>query len=165
MVAPYGLFHAADGDVAIALSNDLFVHRLFEALDLSHMLNEPDFATNETRVRNRQRTNALVNDKIAQQPVDHWVERLNQAGVPCGRIMNLAEVFMDPQVKAQEMVLDVDHPGAGAVRMTGFPVKLSATPAQVRLPSPELGAHNEAILAELGYLPEQIAALKQKQVV
>jgi CoA:oxalate CoA-transferase len=73
--------------------------------------------------------------------------------------MDLAEVCADPQVLAQEMVLEVEHPGHGPVRMTGFPVKLSATPAKLRRPAPELGEHTDAVLRELGYAPEQIASL------
>jgi CoA:oxalate CoA-transferase len=85
---------------------------------------------------------------------------LNEAGVPCGRVMDLSEVFSDPQILAQEMVLDVEHPGAGTVRMTGFPVKLSDTPARLRLPAPALGADTDAVLRELGYSAERIAALR-----
>ncbi len=165
MVTPYGLFNASDGDVAIAPSNDLFVQRLFEAIDLSYLLEDPEFATNDARVRNRNRTNALVNEKISQHPVDYWIDRLNSAGVPCGRVMDLADVFADPQVLAQEMVLDVEHPGAGAIRMTGFPVKLSATPARLRLPSPGLGADNDAVLRDLGYRDDQIAILQREGIV
>lgn len=165
VVAPYGLFHAADGDVAIALSNDLFVRRFFDALNLRHLLNDADFATNAARVRHRARLNALINDIIRQRPVAIWIAQLNEAGVPCGRIMNLAETFADPQVLAQDMVMDVEHPDAGAIRMTGFPVKLSDTPAQMRLPAPKLGAHSEAILRDLGYDKEQIATLRHQGVV
>ncbi len=165
MVSPYGLFQAADGDVAIAPSNDLIAHRLFDALDMRHVLDDPDFATNDARVRNRARMNALINEKTVQKSVAHWIEHLNDAGVPCGRILNLAEVFADPQVLAQDMVLNVEHPGAGTVRMTGFPVKLSDTPAQLRLPAPTLGAHSTSILQELGYTAEQIAAWRDAGVV
>jgi crotonobetainyl-CoA:carnitine CoA-transferase CaiB-like acyl-CoA transferase len=91
--------------------------------------------------------------------VAHWIETLNGAGVPCGRVMNLSEVFADPQVQAQEMVLEIEHPGHGPVRMTGFPVKLSDTPCAVRLPAPELGQHTEEVLRGLGWSQERIAAL------
>ncbi len=165
IVAPYGLFHAADGDIAIAPSNDLIVRRFFDALNLGPLLEEADFATNAARMHNRERLKALINAKIGQQPIATWIERLNNAGVPCGRILPLAEVFADPQVLAQEMVLEVEHPGVGPVRMTGFPVKLSETPAQVRLPAPALGAHSEAVLRELGYTTEQIATLRHTGVV
>ena len=79
--------------------------------------------------------------------------------------MNLAEVFADPQVLAQEMVLEAEHPGHGPVRMTGFPVKLSATPARLRRPAPALGEHTDQILAETGYAPAQIAALRNAGVI
>lgn len=160
VVCPYGLFHAADGDVAIAPSNDLIARRLFDAIALTHVLDDPDFATNAARLRNRERMNALVNEKISQRPVEEWMMYLNEAGVPCGRVMDLSEVFSDPQIWAQEMVLDVEHPGAGTVRMTGFPVKLSDTPARLRLPAPALGADTDAVLRELGYSAERIAALR-----
>jgi crotonobetainyl-CoA:carnitine CoA-transferase CaiB-like acyl-CoA transferase len=160
VVCPYGLFQAADGDVAIAPSNDLIARRLFDAIELTHVLDDPDFATNSARLHNRERMNALVNEKIRQRPVVEWIAYLNEAGVPCGRVMDLSEVFSDPQVLAQEMVLDMAHPGAGTVRMTGFPVKLSSTPARLRLPAPALGADNDAVFRELGYSAERIAALR-----
>ena len=77
--------------------------------------------------------------------------------------MDLSEVFADPQVLSQEMVVEIEHPGAGPIRMTGFPVKLSHTPAQLRRPAPALGADNEAVFQELGYSPERIADLQQKR--
>jgi crotonobetainyl-CoA:carnitine CoA-transferase CaiB-like acyl-CoA transferase len=111
-------------------------------------------------VRNRERLRPLINARIGEATVEAWIERLNAAGVPCGRVMNLAEVFADPQVLAHEMVVEIEHPGHGPVRMTGFPVKLSATPAQLRRPAPALGEHTEEVLRALGYSAEQIASLR-----
>jgi crotonobetainyl-CoA:carnitine CoA-transferase CaiB-like acyl-CoA transferase len=165
VVYPYGLFHAADGDVAIAPSTPAIVERLMAELGLADLLQDPDFAGNAQRVRNRERLKALVNAKIAERTVADWIGRLNRAGVPCGRVMDLAEVFSDPQVQAQEMVLEADHPGHGPVRMTGFPVKLSATPARLRRPAPALGEHTDAVLREAGYAPDRIAALRQAGVI
>jgi crotonobetainyl-CoA:carnitine CoA-transferase CaiB-like acyl-CoA transferase len=139
LVYPYGLFHAADGDVAIAPSNDTFVQRLFGVLQLSHLLDDPDFADNPARMHHRERLRILVDEKISCKPVAYWIEQLNKAGVPCGKVNTLADVFTDPQVLAQEMVLEIEHPGAGHVSMTGFPVKLSGTPAQQRLPAHDWG--------------------------
>jgi crotonobetainyl-CoA:carnitine CoA-transferase CaiB-like acyl-CoA transferase len=116
-------------------------------------------------MRNRERLRILVNEKIGREPVAHWIEQLNKAGVPCGKVNTLADVFDDPQVRAQEMMLEIEHSGAGNVRMTGFPVKLSATPAQLRLPSPRLGEHNEEILSQLGYSTEQIIGLQKSRIV
>ena len=165
VVYPYGLFHASDGDVAIAPSTEVHVRRFLEALGLAPLLADPAFADNAARMRNRERLRPLINARIGEATVEQWIERLNAAGVPCGRVMNLAEVFADPQVLAQEMVLEVEHPGHGRVRMTGFPVKLSATPAQLRRPAPGLGEHTDAVLRELGYAPEQIASLQEAGII
>jgi crotonobetainyl-CoA:carnitine CoA-transferase CaiB-like acyl-CoA transferase len=116
-------------------------------------------------MRNREPLRALIDERIGADTVAAWIERLNRAGVPCGRVMDLAEVFADPQVQAQEMVVEIDHPGHGPVRMTGFPVKLSATPARLRHPAPTLGEHTDAVLTDLGYDAERIAALKARGVL
>jgi crotonobetainyl-CoA:carnitine CoA-transferase CaiB-like acyl-CoA transferase len=161
IASPYGLFHASDGELAIAPSTEDIVRRLLRALGLEAMLEDPDFATVAQRMKHRARINAAINEKLGEATVAHWIETLNRAGVPCGRVMGLDEVFADPQVQAQEMVLEVEHPGRGPVRMTGFPVKLSATPCAVRLPAPELGQHTEEVLRGLGWTPERIAALRR----
>jgi crotonobetainyl-CoA:carnitine CoA-transferase CaiB-like acyl-CoA transferase len=165
VVSPYGLFHAADGEVAIAPSTPAIVGRLMTALGLAELLEQPEFATNDARMANRERLKALINQRTSQASVAEWIERLNRAGVPCGRVMTLADVFADPQVLAQEMVIEADHPGHGPVRMTGFPVKLAATPARLRHPAPALGQHTDEILEAAGYDAGQIAALRQAGVV
>ena len=149
IVSPYGLFQASDGMVAVAPSTDTFVRRFLRALVLEHLLDDVRFQTNEDRMTNRDVLADIINEVTSLRIVDHWIEVINDAGCPCGRVMNLAEVFSDPQVLSQEMVLDQVHPGHGTVRMTGFPVKLSHTPAKLRRPAPDLGADTEAILATL----------------
>ena len=164
IAAPYGLYRAADGEVAIAPSTDDVVHRLFRALGIESMLDRPELATYEARLENRDAVNALVGERIRAHTVDHWIEHLNAAGVPCGRVADLRAVFSDPQVLAQEMVLEVEHPGRGPVRMTGFPVKLSATPCRARLPAPELGAHTDEVLRGLG-LEAEIPRLREQRII
>jgi crotonobetainyl-CoA:carnitine CoA-transferase CaiB-like acyl-CoA transferase len=164
IVAPYGLFAASDGDIAIAPANDQVYERLLEALELGELRDHPDFATNALRVRHRARINALVGARIALGTRQHWIERLNRAGVPCGRVLSLPEAFADPQTAAREMVLEVEHPGHGPVRMPGFPVKLAEAPCRVRRPAPALGAHTDEVLAELGLDAAERAALRRDGV-
>ena len=165
VLCPYGLFRAADGDVAIAPAGEVFLRRFFELLDLTHLYDDPDFADNDARVCNLDRMNAIVDEKIGENSVDYWIDTLNAAGVPCGQVQDMDTLFKDPQLLSQDMVLSVDHPGHGPIRMTGFPVKMSGTPCEIRLPAPELGADTEAVLQEMGYDVERIEALRDEGVV
>jgi crotonobetainyl-CoA:carnitine CoA-transferase CaiB-like acyl-CoA transferase len=156
LVAPYGLFTAQDGELAIAPSNDGVYAKLLTALDLEALHEHPDFRTNDLRVQHRGAINAHINACLAQAPKAYWIERLNAAGVPCGVVMNLAEVLADPQVISQEMVLAIPHPGHGTVKMTGFPMKFREAPCTVRYAAPELGAHTASVLRALGYSDVEI---------
>jgi crotonobetainyl-CoA:carnitine CoA-transferase CaiB-like acyl-CoA transferase len=149
IAAPYGLFRATDGMVAVAPSNEIFVHRFLEVVGLLHLLEESRFLTNADRMENRDTLVEIINAVTETRSVDHWIEVINKGGCPCGRVMNLGEVFSDPQVLSQEMVLEVDHPGHGMVKMTGFPVKLSETPPKLHRPAPRLGEHTEEVLGAL----------------
>lgn len=149
LVAPYGLFRATDGEVAVAPSNDVILRRFLRALDLEHLLDDPRFDTNPGRFARRDELNALIDAQMATDTQQNWIDRLNAAGVPSGKVQNLREALQDPQVQAQQMVIDVPHPGHGTVRMLGFPVKLSQTPCEARLHAPDLGAHNDEILPPL----------------
>jgi CoA:oxalate CoA-transferase len=164
IVAPYGLYRASDGYVAIAPSYDQIYDRLLAALDLPHLKEDPRFINNERRMKNRREINAIIQERVETRPRSHWIGKLNKAGVPCGPIQNLAEVFQDPQVLHQEMAMDVDHPGRGVVRMTGFPIKLSGTPCKIRLPAPELGQHSEEILRELGIGREDFLEIQKEGI-
>jgi CoA:oxalate CoA-transferase len=161
LVAPYGLFTAQDGEIAIAPSNDGVYAKFLQMLELEALLEHPDFRTNDLRVQHRTAINALINARIAQAPKAHWIETLNAAGIPCGVVMNLADVFADPQTLSQEMVMTVPHPGHGFVKMTGFPLKFHEAPCTVRYPVPELGAHTASVLRTLGYSAPEITVLRQ----
>ena len=156
IVAPYGLFEARDGTIAVAPSNDVFVARFMQAIGLSHVLQREEFASNAQRIVRRDELNALINERTREATVQHWIEVINAAGCPCGRVMGLEEVFTDPQTMAQDMVLDVDHGKYGTIRMTGFPIKLAKTPCRIQYPAPELGADSEQILQELRCIETQL---------
>src|SRR5215468_8130786 len=125
IVAPYGMFRTRDGEVALAPSQEQSYQRLVDALGLAELRTDPRFATNDLRVRNRAAINGAVEACLVTDTTAHWIDKLNAAGVPCGRVMGLAEVFADPQVIDQQMVVDQQHPGHGTVKMLGFPVKFA----------------------------------------
>jgi CoA:oxalate CoA-transferase len=165
IAAPYGLFPTRDGQIALAPADDAFFRRLADALGEPGLKDDPLYATQSARVANRDRINAIVGGKLAGNTTEHWVEVLNKAGVPCGPVNSVDAVFKDPQILAQDMVMDVDHPGYGIVRMLGFPIKLSDTPCRVRRPAPGLGEHSDEVLAELGYAAADRTALRRDGVI
>jgi crotonobetainyl-CoA:carnitine CoA-transferase CaiB-like acyl-CoA transferase len=165
IAAPYGLFPARDGQIAIAPPDDAFFGRLMDVLEEPALKTDPLYATQTARVANRARINAIVAGKLARETTAHWVSVLNRAGVPCGPVYGVDEVFRDPQVRAQEMVVEFDQPGHGLVKVLGFPMKLSETPCRIHRPAPELGQHTDEVLGELGYSPAERETLRRAGVV
>jgi len=165
LASPYGLFEAADGQVAIAPSNDAFYMKLLEALDLTHLKSHPDFLDNQARFEHRAAINAEINARTRMRPVQHWIELLNRAGVPCGRVLGLAQVFDDPQTRHQQMRISIEHPQHGKLDVLGFPIKFSDAPCRMHRPPPLLGADTDAILAELGLGAATIDSLRAQGVV
>lgn len=142
--APYGVFPTRDGQIALAPPDDAFFGRLADALGRPELKTDPLYETVAARVANRARINAIVGGILADHPTAYWVETLNKAGVPCGPVNSVAEALSDPQILAQDMVLEV-----GGTRQLGFPMKFSATPCRVRRPAPGLGEHTQEVIAEL----------------
>ncbi|MGA8381935.1 MAG: CoA transferase, partial [Stellaceae bacterium] len=165
IVSPYGMFRTRDGEIAIAPSQEQSYQRLIDALDAPELRENPLFGSNDLRVANRAAVNAAIEGRLKGGTSDYWIARLNAAGVPCDRVKTLPEVFADPQVSEQQMVLDIKHPGHGEVRMLGFPIKFAQAPCRLYRPAPDLGADSEAVLDELGYSPEEIARLRTAGVV
>lgn len=165
MLYPYGLFQASDGEVAIAPSNNIMVERFLGALDMLHLLEDERFACNERRMANREALRDTLNAVIRQKTVHEWIDHLNEAGVPCGRVYDLREAFENPQAQAQQMRLELDQGEFGQVPTTGFPVKMREAPAALHAPAPQLGEHTRDILSELGIDDETTKALQERGVI
>jgi CoA:oxalate CoA-transferase len=163
--APYGLFPTCNGAIAIAPPGDEFFVRLMRALGLESEIGRPEFATGPARVQNRALVNALVTDKLAANDSAYWITRLNAAGVPCGPVYTVEQVFDDPQIIDQQMSFDFEDPKYGNVRVLGSPIKFADHPCRKPHSVPGLGEHKAEILAGLGMTPSEIADLQARGIV
>jgi formyl-CoA transferase/CoA:oxalate CoA-transferase len=163
-LAPYQPFRTRDGFVNVAVGSEGLWQKFCRAAGLD-IAADPRFATNAARVRHRAALLQLLAPVMAGRTTAEWVERLLEAGVPAGPIYRMAEVMNDPQVLHRGMVVEVDHPRAGRVRVNGVPVKFSETPGAVTAPPPVLGEHTDAVLRELGCSGAEIEALRAGGVV
>jgi crotonobetainyl-CoA:carnitine CoA-transferase CaiB-like acyl-CoA transferase len=166
-IVPYQVFPTQDGYVVLSVGNDPTFKRFCDAFGLSHLLEDPRFATNAARVGNRQLVTDTLTPTMKQHPTAWWVEQLEAIKVGCGPINTLAQVFADPQVVAREAVVHMPHAAsADGVRVIANPVRLSETPVTYRTPPPVLGQHTDAVLAErLGLDADALAALRAKGVI
>jgi crotonobetainyl-CoA:carnitine CoA-transferase CaiB-like acyl-CoA transferase len=162
-IVPYEVFAASDGDFVLAMGNDELWKTFcgVAGLDLGDQ-----FATNRQRVSGYDELRPHVASALARHPRAYWIERLTAAGVPCGSVRDLGEVFADPQLAARDMIVSLEHAAAGVVRLLGVPAKLSDTPGLVRTPPPTLGQHTDRVLAhDVGLSAEAIAALRRDKVI
>ena len=135
--------------------------RLCAAIGAPELVDDPRFRTLADRSTHRAAMNAALDRVFATKPSAEWIEALNRAGVPSGPILDVREVFEDPQVRHLGLAQPVRHPTHGEIQVQGLPTALSRTPGAVRLPAPGHGEHTDAILAELGYTPAEIAELRR----
>jgi crotonobetainyl-CoA:carnitine CoA-transferase CaiB-like acyl-CoA transferase len=161
-----GMFQTADGYINIAASGDSLWKKFCEVAGDKDLSSNPDFATVVSRAKNRPALIAHLNDVVRSKPSKFWVDELSKAGVPCGPINTIDQVFADPQVKHLKIVRPVDHPKIGTFDIVGQPIHMSAFPQPERLkPTPEQGQHTDEILHEFGYDAGAIVALHEKRAV
>lgn len=162
---PTGVFKTRGGHVNIAAAGDAMFRRLCAALDVQQLATDPAFADERSRLQNRDRLNQAIESRTAQLESGELIERLNEAGVPCGPIYRMNEVFADPQVRHLGMASTINHPTRGPMQLVGQAIKLSRTPSTMRLPTPRCGEHTEEILQSLGYSDDEIAAFRERGVI
>src|SRR5580692_6753194 len=161
-----GMFQTADGYINIAASGDSLWKKFCEVAGDKDLSASPDFATVVSRGKNRPALIAHLNDVVASKPSQFWIDELSKAGVPCGPINTIDQVFADPQVKHLGIRRPVDHPKIGTFDIVGQPIHLSAYPQPARLkPTPDQGQHTDEVLKEYGYDPATIAGFHQNGVV
>jgi len=165
-LVPYDSFSARDGWFIVGVANDKQWGLLCDLISRPEWKSDSRFASNRNRVANREALVAELNRIFSDRDVDNWLADLTKAGLPCGRINSIPEVFSHPQAQAREMTLESEHSSAGTVRMPGFPYKFSQTPAEIQRPPPLLGEHTEEVLTGLlSYSPEGVASLRNKGAI
>lgn len=163
--SPMGLFQASDGPFNLGASGQGNWRRFCDALGKPEWLELPEFSDEKARVINRTALTALIQPEFDKQPVSYWVEVLNKAGVPCGPVYTVPQMFEDEQVKALGVVSEATSPDGQKVRVISQPVTLERTPASVQTSAPGWGAHTDEVLREAGYTVAEISELRAAEAI
>lgn len=145
-IVPYQTFHASDKPLALAVGNDSQFANLCKAVGRPELAGDERFATNPDRVANRDELVAILQEEFRKKTVDEWVEEIRDAGVPCGPVNTLADVFSDEHVLNSGMLRELNHPAAGTLKMLASPMLVDGERLPIRRPPPTLGQHTEEIL-------------------
>src|SRR5262249_36497839 len=161
---PTGVFKTADGHINIATTGGKIWERFCVTLEAPDLMRRPEYENAAARSQNRHALNAEINQHTVKRTSADWVERFNKAGVPCGPIYAIDQVYADPQVVHLGLAQSVRKKDK-TLRMAGQPMSLSRTPSKLAAPPPDLGEHTDAILKEFGFKAIEIAALRKANTV
>jgi len=162
---PTSAYTTADGYINVAASGEGMWKRLCPAIARPELLTRAEFVGAANRAKNRKALNAELNTALSARKSEEWITLLNAAGVPCGPIYSMDQVFADAQVQHIQAAAKVKHPVLGEIRVVNQAVGLSRTPATMASATPEIGQHTDEVLAEVGYSAAEIAALRNKQAI
>jgi crotonobetainyl-CoA:carnitine CoA-transferase CaiB-like acyl-CoA transferase len=163
--APYQAFEASDGWIVVGGANQKNWLRTLEALDALELASDPRFVSGADRMAHLHELEAELAPRFRVKPAAHWLYVLEQRGVPCGPVYDMLQALADPQTRARNMVVEVEHTTLGRVQTVGLPVKFSQTPGRVRTGAPIYGEHTRTVLAEHGFGEDEIAALEREGAV
>lgn len=164
---PTGVYPTSDGHINIAASGAELYKRFCKAIGANELLENPEYQSFEGRSKNRDELNEKISNITKTRPGQEWIDMLNEAGVPCGPIYSIDQVFEDPQVKHLRMARPATHATLGEINIIGQAVNLTATPEPDRIPraTPELGEHTDDVLLEAGYDEAAIKAFRDSGVI
>lgn len=165
MAAPYQVFESKDKPVFIGITGDKNFKEFCEMFQCEALASDSRFATGENRCKNRNLLIPLVQDALRRFTRQEILEKMIAAGIPCAPVLTVGEMIEDPHVKARNMIVDVDHPGVGKIKIPNMPFRMSQTPGTIRRVMPELGQHTLEILKEAGYTEEQARELLAEKVI
>jgi len=165
VAAPYQALRTRDGYINIGSATQATWEQLCRAIGQEALIEDERFKTSGDRKARESGLAALLEETFTRESTGHWLELLERAGVPAGPIYNMEQVYQDPQVRAREMLVDLEDPDLGTLHNIGIPVKLSATPGQIRHRAPALGEHSVEILLEAGFAQAEVEELVRAGVV
>jgi CoA:oxalate CoA-transferase len=165
-ITPFEAFRTKDSWVIVAAGNDTLWAKLCRILDREDLIDDPRFVSNHLRTEHQPELSGILTAELIKKTTGEWIEIFEKQDIPYSRINNMKDICEDPIIRHRNMLVTLDQPGVGPVRITGSPIRLSETPGEVVSPAPRLGEHSEEVLRTvLGYDPERIAALKSDGVI
>ena len=165
VATPYQAFKTRDIYITIGCQTQNHWTKLCELLDIEELKDDPRFVTLPKRVENREELSSILSKIFLTKEGEYWLKTLQDAGLPCAPVNTVDRIVSDPQVLHRQMLVEVDHPTAGTIKVPGIPIKLSKTPGKVKSPPPLLGQHTEEVLRELGYSKEAIQTLRDEGAI
>jgi formyl-CoA transferase len=162
---PTGVFTTSDGHINLACAGQKIWERFCQAVDARWLADSPSYASAAARLKNRDALNAEIDKLLSGRSSADWVAALNEAGVPCGPIYSIDQVFSDRQVEHLGIAQSVVRPNGETLNVVGQPVTLSRTPSRIACAPPEIGEHTDEVLKEFGYGDGEITALRKANAV
>ena len=163
--APYQAFQTSDGWINVGAANQSNWERFLGVIGAPELNDDARFASNADRIRNLPALVEILNGYLSQETTETWLDRMEKAALPAGPVNDILQMHADPQARARDMIVELDHPTAGRIETLGQPVKFSRTPGSVERASPRLGEHTREVLSELGFDSAKIDALIQSKAV